>query len=193
LRQIISMEQIDEKNLIKRILDGDVQAFSIIVRRYQQQIYSLIVQIVSCREEAEELTQDVFLKVYKKLSSFKRSSSLSTWIYRIAWNSAISYTRKKKKYYPVNDEKFFAGIPDDSVDELLNKENDEELLRRLDEAVGKLNPEERLLLSLFYFEKKSTRAMAEITGLTIDNVKIKLYRIRKKIVALIDEYKNEAG
>lgn len=187
------MEEINETNLIKRILDGDVQAFASITRHYQQQVYSLIIQIVPCKEEAEELTQDVFLKAYKKLSSFRQSARLSTWIYRIAWNCAISYTRKRKLYYPVNDEIFFTNIPDETVDDLLSRERDEKLLLLLEKAIKELHPEEKLLLSLFYYENKSTKTVAQITGFTPNNIKIKLYRIRKKIAALINEYGYERG
>jgi RNA polymerase sigma-70 factor (ECF subfamily) len=187
------MEEISEKNLIKRILDGDVQAFSVVVRQYQKKVYSLIVQIVQCKEEAEELTQDVFLKVFKKLSSFRQNARLSTWIYRIAWNTAISYTRKKKAYFPVNDETVFTQISDEAVDELLNKEEDEKLLLIIEKATKELNPEEKLLLTLFYYEDKSIKIVAQITGFSTNNVKIKLHRIRKKIVALINEYGYEAG
>lgn len=187
------MEETNETIVIKRVLEGDVQAFSFIVRYYQKPVFSLIIQIVSSREEAEELTQDVFVKVYKKLHSFQGRSRLSTWIYRIAWNSAISHARKKRIYLPVNDDTLFASIPDESVDEMLNKEQDEHLISQLENALEKLNPEERLLLSLYYFEDKSISDMAEITGFSCENIKVKLFRIRKKVVALINKYGYEEG
>ncbi|MGQ1889456.1 RNA polymerase sigma factor [Thermophagus sp. OGC60D27] len=187
------MEETNETIVIKRVLEGDVQAFSSIVRYYQKPVFSLIVQIVSSKEEAEELTQDVFLKVYKKLNTFRGQSKLSTWIYRIAWNSAISHARKRKIVVSVDDDRLFASIPDESVDELLNKEQNEHLIAQLEKAIGELNPEERLFLSLYYFEDKPVADVAEITGYTTDNVKVKLYRIRKKVVALINKYGDEEG
>ena len=86
----------DDLHIIKEVLGGKSEQFEHILNRYSGQIFNLIAHIVPCKEDAEELTQDVFIKVFRQLSSFKEESSFSTWIYRIATNTAISAARKRK-------------------------------------------------------------------------------------------------
>ena len=87
----------DEAHIIKEILNGKTEQYEYFLDRYGQQVFVLVDRIVSCPEDAEELTQDVFLKAFQQLSSFKAESSFSTWIYRIATNVAISAVRKKNE------------------------------------------------------------------------------------------------
>jgi len=180
------MENLTEQDLIQSILDGNTQSFSVLLNRYQRPIHGLIRQIVSNREDAEELTQDVFIKAFRKLDSFKGGSSLSTWLYRIAWNTAISETRKKRLIYPEFDENQFSNLPDETVDEVLEKENDEMKLQRLEKAIDRLNPEEKALITLYYTESKPLTEVALILNLSADNAKVKLHRTRKKIVLLLN-------
>ena len=185
------MEHLNETDLIARVLDGEPRAFSVLLKRYQHPVHSLIRQIIPGREDAEELTQDVFVKAFASLRSFRGSSSLSTWLYRIAYNTTISYTRKKKLRYSEIDEKFFNNIPDEWVDEMLDRENDEGLMKQIEAAVERLNPQEKALISLYYVQERSVKEISDITALTPENVKIKLYRVRKKIVFLINNQSHE--
>jgi len=185
------MEHLSETDLVKRILEGEPQAFSVLLGRYQRPVHSLIRQIVFSREDAEELTQDVFVKAFTKLNSFRGGSSLSTWLYRIAYNTAISSTRKQKYVYPEIDEKMLGNIPDAAVDELLDKEHDEALMQRMEAAIERLNPKDRALISLYYSEERSISEVSAITALSPENVKVKLFRVRKKIVFLINNSGHE--
>ena len=87
----------DETHIIHRILKGETSLYEYFLDKYSQQVFILIIRIVENQEDAEELTQDTFLKAFEHLSSFKAESSFSTWIYRIAYNTAISATRKKAR------------------------------------------------------------------------------------------------
>ncbi|MGV8093695.1 MAG: RNA polymerase sigma factor [Mangrovibacterium sp.] len=185
------MEHLNETDLIKSVLDGEPRAFSVLLKRYQRPVHSLIRQIIPGREDAEELTQDVFVKAFNNLSSFRGSSKLSTWLFRIAYNTTISYTRKRKLLYSDIDEKVFNNISDETVDELLDREDDEAVMHQIEAAVEKLNPEDKALISLYYTQERSVKEIAAITGLTPENVKIKLYRVRKKIVFLINNKSHE--
>ncbi|MCS2714378.1 sigma-70 family RNA polymerase sigma factor [Bacteroides thetaiotaomicron] len=93
------MEQKDESYYIERILDGETEYFSVFLDRYSRPLYTLVVQIVGCPEDAEELLQDIFLKAFRNLNRYKGECRFSTWIYRIAYNTAISATRKKKQEF----------------------------------------------------------------------------------------------
>jgi RNA polymerase sigma-70 factor, ECF subfamily len=187
------MDTYNEQDFIVRILDGDTQAFAVLLKRYQRPVHSLIRQVVHCKEDAEELTQDVFVKAFRKLGSFKGDSSLSTWLHRIAYNTAIDATRKQKLFFPDFDEKELNNLADETVDELLSRENDEALLLRLEKAVERLSPEDKALITLYYTEEKSVNEVAAIAGLTPDHTKVKLHRARKKLVLLLNQNHNENG
>jgi RNA polymerase sigma-70 factor, ECF subfamily len=179
------MNNPDELNYIERIRNGETNLFSYFVTRYSNSIYSLIVRIVLTKEDAEELTQDSFLKAFKKLDTFKGDCSFSTWLFRIAYNTAISATRKRKMLFPLVDETMLESVPDEAIDTFFDQDDDEIRLQKLEEAITKLNVEEKTLITLFYTEEKSVAELARVLDLTPENVKVKLYRVRKKLYVLM--------
>ncbi|MTK52208.1 sigma-70 family RNA polymerase sigma factor [Paludibacter sp.] len=180
------MDNRDELQIIERIRQGETNQFSYLLNRYSNVIYSLIARIIPSKEDAEELTQDTFLKAFRKLDTFKGDCSFSTWLFRIAYNTAVSATRKSKIVFPLIDETMLARVADEEADAVFEEEN-EELLRKLEIALEKLNLEERALITLYYTEDKPVAEIAAIMELTADNVKIKLFRIRKKLYVLINK------
>ena len=148
-------------------------------------MYALIVQIVGCHEDAEELLQDVFLKTFRHLNRYKGECRFSTWIYRIAYNAAISATRKKAgtALYRKNT---INNVPDDVADSVLARAEDEEQVDRLSRAIDQLNGEEKALITLFYYEEKSLEEIGEVLKISISNVKVRLHRTRKKICVLMN-------
>ena len=174
----------DEAHIIKEILNGKTEQYEYFLDRYGQQVFVLVDRIVSCPEDAEELTQDVFLKAFQQLSSFKAESSFSTWIYRIATNLAISAVRKKRNDVLRLDDSVFANLSDTQVDEALEDESEEQV-ERLQQAMNQLEADERALITLYYLEEKPLAEVAFILGLTEGNAKVKLHRIRKKLYVLI--------
>ena len=174
----------DEAHIIKEILHGNTTLYEYFLDRYGQQVFVLIDRIVSCQEDAEELTQDVFLKAFQQLSSFKEESSFSTWIYRIATNTALSAARKRKHDTLHLDDAAYSNIPEEIIDEALDNDSEEQL-QRLSDAIEMLNADERALITLYYMNEKPVAEVAEILGLTVNNVKIKLHRTRKKLYLLM--------
>lgn len=181
------MELYDDRYYIERIKKGDTECFACLVDKYSRQVFSLVVRIVRNREDAEELTQDVFIKTFRTLSSFKGDSSFSTWIYRIAYNTAISATRKKQYEYLSLEDDAFTNLSEDAVSDALGHSSNEEQLARLDKAMELLPPDERALILLFYLEEKTVENVASISGLSESNVKTKLHRIRKKLYVLLSK------
>lgn len=184
--RLIDKKGNDETHIIHRILKGETSLYEYFLDKYSQQVFILIIRIVENQEDAEELTQDTFLKAFEHLSSFKAESSFSTWIYRIAYNTAISATRKRKQELIVMDSAMLMNISDQQIDDALNDES-EERVGKLNKAIKKLDAEERALISLFYNEEKTIGEIALILGLTESNAKVKLHRIRKKLYILITE------
>ena len=174
----------EEAHIIKEILNGKTEQYEYFLDRYGQQVFVLVDRIVSCQEDAEELTQDVFLKAFQQLSSFKAESSFSTWIYRIATNLAISAVRKKRNDVLRLDDSVFANLSDTQVDQAL-EDDSEEQMERLQQAMNQLEADERALITLYYLEEKPLAEVAFILGMTEGNAKVKLHRIRKKLYVLI--------
>ena len=172
------MNNIDDKEIVRRIREGDTGSFAVLVERHGSKVFSLAVRITGNREDAEELTQDVFMKALGNLDSYRGDSAFATWLYRIAYNSAVSRTRRKKREIPVGDEQAFrAGAgPDEGYD--MERER---RLGQIEGALARLPGRERILIEMYYYQDKSVEELACITGMSVSNVKVKLFRIRKKI------------
>ena len=179
------MENKDELIYIKRILEGETKLFSYFLQRYSNSVFSMVVRIVQSREDAEELTQDTFLKVFKKLDTFKGDCSFSTWMFRIAYNTAVSFTRKKKITLPAIEDSMIDTVPDDALTGFFDEDENEKKLQELEKAIALLNAEEKALITLFYLEAKTVNELAVIFDLTIENVRVKLFRARKKLFVLM--------
>lgn len=150
------------------------------VEEYGQKVYAFILSIVANPQDAEELTTDVFVQAMRAISQYdEHKSSISTWIFRIAHNVAISHLRHK-----IHD-----TVPIDNVDELkeLDTENpDNEMVEFLNQAISLLPPEEQEVLHLYYYEGMRLSEIADILGLSEGAVTVRLHRIRKKLKTLIE-------
>lgn len=176
----------DDIHIIKEVLGGKSEQFEHILNRYSGQVFNLISHIVPCKEDAEELAQDVFIKVFRLLSTFKEESSFSTWIYRIATNTALSAARKMKHDTLHLDDAAYSNIPEEIIDEALDNDS-EERLQRLSDAIEMLCADERALITLYYINEKPIAEVASVLGLTASNVKIKLHRTRKKLYLIMND------
>lgn len=185
------MEILPDKYYVEKIRNGELEGFAPLVERYSKQIFSLIVRIVQNREDAEELTQDVFLKVYRSMDAFRGESSFSTWLYRIAYNIAISATRKKTNEMTAIDGAMIENVSDGMENEFSDEESNVERVDLLNMALNRLSLNERAMILMFYKDDKSMEEIAAITGLTETNVKTKIFRIRKKLFVLIKEMEND--
>jgi RNA polymerase sigma-70 factor (ECF subfamily) len=176
-----------DRYYIEKILAGETEHFSVLMARYDRPVFSLIVKMTENREDAEELTQDVFLKVFRSLSTFQGNSSLSTWIYRIAYNTVVSATRKQRaEWVSIEDMPTVDRAEEDAEDEV-ERLNGDEQLERLHQALTRLAPDDRALILLFYMQEKTMDEISAITRLSLPNVKTKMHRIRKKLLVLMTE------
>jgi RNA polymerase sigma-70 factor (ECF subfamily) len=181
------MKYQDDNDYIGRVLSGDVAAYASLVNKHKNLVFSIVVKIVNSREDAEEISQDVFLKAYQSLNTFERKSKFSTWLYRIAYNAAISKTRKKKVEMVAIEEKVISNYSTDETGRNMNEldENDRQLI--LERALRHLPEEDNLLITLFYKNENSIEDISDITGLSASNVKVRLHRIRKKLYDEMNE------
>ncbi len=175
------MEPVSEHIIIQRILDGDIKAFEDIVLKYQDMVYTLSYRILKNHEEAEELAQDVFIKIYQSLCRFNNKSKLSTWIYRITYNKAINKFKSQKRQIittEINDKSEFNTC---TVADVLFEISNTEKRQIINESILSLPETERIILTLYYFEELPIGEVAEIVGISKQNVKVKLFRSRQKL------------
>jgi RNA polymerase sigma-70 factor (ECF subfamily) len=170
---------------IGQVLEGKINAFSYLVDRHKDKAFNLAFRICGNREEAEEIAQDAFIKAYRSLKDFKMKSSFATWLYRIVYNTAISLVRSRKKGVLAIEE-----FPADAVDFLSFNNNEDEAAddyrnSLVNFALQKIPEEERGLITLYYFNDLNMEEIAKITGINKSNIKVKLFRARKKMIDII--------
>jgi RNA polymerase sigma-70 factor (ECF subfamily) len=178
------MENVSDNVYVQRVNAGDIQAFTMIVSRYGGMVFTIVRKIVDSREDAEDITQEVFIKVFQSLKKFRGESNFSTWLYRIAYNTTMSELRKKKL--------FCVRAEDNAtVDNgLLTDDSDEDVeikLQYLEKALKLLPPDEIFLITLHYMDEQSIDEICKISNLSVSNIKVKLHRIRKKLAVEINK------
>ena len=137
------------------------------------------------REEAEEVAQDAFLKVYKSLNSYKQESKFSTWLYKITYNTCLDRIRKNNRQQNTIDIESYSEAALVSSDDIIGRMEDMERKQLIRECLNLLPGEDGFLLMLYYFEEQSVKEISKIMDITVNHVKIKLHRSRKKLATLI--------
>lgn len=177
-----------DQYLIDKVLGGDTNAFGELVDRYQNFVFTIAIRILKVTEEAEEVAQDSFIKAYDSLATFRGDSKFSTWLYRIVYHKSLDRIKMNKRHltYEIIEE-----ITDDSLDHLENGLEfmlNEERSRIIKKCIDQLPEEDAAIITLYYFEEQSVKEISKVTDLTEDNIKIKLFRSRKKLFSLLEAY-----
>ncbi|NCO62274.1 MAG: sigma-70 family RNA polymerase sigma factor [Flavobacteriales bacterium] len=172
---------------INLIIEGNTNAFSVLVDRYKDLVFSLALKMVKNREEAEEVAQDTFIKVFKSLSQFNGDSKFSTWIYKVTYNTCLDRLKKHKREQQVVSIDEFNTNQIKSLDNALDAMEDEERRQAIQDCINLLPSDDAFLLTLFYFEEQSLDEIAKVINVTANNVKVKLFRSRKKLTTILKE------
>ena len=176
-----AMNNISE-NIIIEASKGSLESFESIYKVYSGFVYNVAFRVLNNRDEAQEISQEVFLTVYRKLKSFKFKSSFKTWIYRITVNMAINYAKKKSKdrdrTVGYDDSEFNRTI--NSTDEEIEREQQEKVISSLLET---LNPDQRVCIVLRSVEGLSYQEIAESLNVNINTVRSRLKRARETLLA----------
>jgi RNA polymerase sigma-70 factor (ECF subfamily) len=180
---------LSDTEIISRVLQREQTAFSQIVERYQNYVFSLVLRFVENREDAEEIAQDVFVKAYRSLADFRGESKFSTWLFTIARTSCISFLRKRKlDTQSLDNER--TGI------QLANKESGfradivEQKSRHamLNESISMLSVDDSQVLTLFYKGEQTLEEIGKIMRLDPNTVKVKLHRARQRLKDKMEKY-----
>ena len=175
------MEHRDDNHYINEVIAGNTASFAVLINRHKDLVFTIVMNITRNREDAEEVAQDVFLKAFQKLATFRKESSFQTWLYRIAYNEAISKVRKNKVKLLDLEEEITGNIPDEEVEEDVAGLDEQEQKLVISKILDKLPEIDRVLITLFYLENQPVTEISEVTGLGESNVKVRLHRVRKRI------------
>ncbi|WP_299112863.1 RNA polymerase sigma factor [uncultured Winogradskyella sp.] len=179
---------INDDQIIEAIQNGEAKAYGQLVDRYKDLVYTLALRMLKHREEAEEVAQDVFIKVFKSLDKFKGDSKFSTWIYKVTYNTCLDNIKKNKKHLNdvAIDEYTFNKL--DTIDNALDNIIKEEKNVLIKNCINKLPEDSSALLTLFYFEELSLDEISKIVNVEANTVKVKLFRARKKLAVILEQY-----
>ncbi|MCL7754662.1 sigma-70 family RNA polymerase sigma factor [Polaribacter sp. Z022] len=177
----------NNQHYITKVINGDTNAFAYLVDEYKNMVYSLAYKMTKNKEEAEEISQDTFIKAFKNLSKFKGDSKFSTWLYRIAYHTSLDAIKKNKKNNSNVEINEFTFNQIQSVENILEGIERKERSIILSDCLDKLPEEERSIIWMFYYDELSLKEITEITDFSEANLKVKLHRARKKLLAIVEE------
>ncbi len=153
--------------------------FDALVAQNHGSVYSLALRLTGSRCDAEDITQEVFMKFYKSSSSFRGDSKVATLLYRITYNHTIDFLRRRRVKT--------SELREDMVAQGASESSQEQKMQLLERAIESLPVEDRAIITLFYMENRSVEEISRIATISIANVKVRLHRIRKKLHAIIGE------
>ncbi len=171
-------------DIVQQAIQGDERAFESIYREYFGFVFNVAFRIVSKREEAEEICQEVFMTVYRKISAFRQQSSLKTWIYRITINCALKYSQKKSKQIKgvvEYDETNPIAAPMKDIRDRIDEEENEKVIHKL---LGHLYLEQRTCIVLRSIQGLSYKEIADTLRIPINTVRSRIKRAREAMLAL---------
>ncbi len=183
------MTEKTDREIINEVLDGNTEIFQLIIFRYQKVIFNYIYRMVKHRQEAEDLAQETFVRVFSKLKRYDHAYEFSTWIYRIALNVCRDFFRRKKFFFfslqnPVGEEEeseFADFIAQESFSDPDGVILNQELKLEIEKAILRLPVKFREIIVLRHIDGLSYEEIANVTSLPIGTVKTYIYRARKKL------------
>ena len=180
---------LNDNELISRVLKGNQQAYAGLVTRYQNYVFTLSLRFTKNREDAEEVSQDIFVKAYRSLADFRGASKFSTWLYTIVNTTCITFLRKKRmEVHSLDNEKIFEVA--DSVDSGMRANQVEQKSRvaMVNNAIDMLSPDDAEVLTLFYKGEQSLEEIAMILGIEANTAKVRLHRARARLKEKIEKH-----
>jgi RNA polymerase sigma factor (sigma-70 family) len=175
--------------LISKILHGEQALFAQLVERYQNYVFTLVLRFTDSREDAEEISQDIFVKAYRSLADFRGESKFSTWLYTIVRTSCITFLRKKKlDITSIDNERTFLQVENRESGFKANIIEQKSRHAMVNEAIRLLGPDDAQLITLFYKGEQSLEEISKVMGLEANTVKVKLHRARHRLKEKMEKY-----
>jgi RNA polymerase sigma factor (sigma-70 family) len=176
-----------ESAYIQQVISGDVSRFSYFVTTYKDMAFTIAIRILENQQDAEEVVQDSFVKAYRSIKSYKGNSKFSTWLYRIVVNTALSRAGKNKAKRSYQELEL-AEERVEGVESAYKKLATQDQVKYINLAMERLNTEDRLILTLYHLDEQSIEEISDITGISRENIKMRLHRARKKMYGILSGF-----
>jgi RNA polymerase sigma factor (sigma-70 family) len=171
-----------DNELIQLVLQGNTASYAELVERYRNFVFTIVLRYINSREDAEEVSQDIFVKAYRSLADFKGASKFSTWLYTITTTSCLTFLRKKKlEVQSLDDEKVFAAADNIDGGTRANQIEQKSRVAMVNEAIRMLSPDDAQVITLFYKGEQTLDEIAQIMGKEPNAVKVQLHRARTRL------------
>jgi RNA polymerase sigma factor (sigma-70 family) len=178
----VAQSELTDTEIIKRILQGEQALFAQLVQRYQQYVFTLVLRFTDSREDAEEISQDVFVKAYRSLADFRGESKFSTWLYTVVRTSSITFLRKKKlDTTSLDNERTFLQLENRESGFNANTMEQKSRHAMVNAAIRLLSPDDGQIITLFYKGEQSLEEIGRIMGMEPNTVKVRLHRARNRL------------
>ncbi|MET0464335.1 MAG: RNA polymerase sigma factor [Chitinophagaceae bacterium] len=172
----------NDNELISKVLGGDQQAYAVLVDRYKSYVFTLALRFTKNREDAEEVSQDIFIKAYRALADFRGASKFSTWLYTIVNTTCITFLRKKRlEVYSLDNENVFEVADSQDSGFRANLVEQKSRVNMVNQAIALLSSDDAEIITLFYKAEQSLDEIAKVLGIETNTVKVRLHRARTRL------------
>jgi len=178
----------EDRMIAAQIVSGQKELFKLLVKRYEQAVYGMGISFFRNAEDALDFAQEVFLKVFRNLSSFEGRSRFSTWLYKIAYNTAINSVTRKKEYHSLAEDEIESDCDTPERKLFKNLARDAVL-----EAITELPERFRVCVDLFFFYDRSYQEIEAITGYPVNTIKSHVFRAKKILRKKLEGFAGYAG
>jgi len=181
-----------DSEIISLVLKGDHNAYALLVERYKSYVFTLTFRFTKNREDAEEVSQDIFVKAYRSLADFKGTAKFSTWLYTIVNTTCITFLRKKRlEVKSLDDERTFEVADNQDSGLRANQVEQKSRLNMVNQAIALLSPDDAEIITLFYKNEQSLEEISQILGVEANTAKVRLHRARTRLKEKMERYFSE--
>ena len=181
--------ELTDKEIIKRVLAGDQAAFALLVQRFQSYVFTLVLRFTDNREDAEEISQDVFVKAYRSLADFRGDAKFSTWLYTIVRTSCITFLRKKRlETTSLDNERTSIQVESRESGFTANAIEQKSKHAMVNAAIRMLSPDDTQILTLFYKGEQTLEEIGRVMRLDPNTIKVKLHRARNRLKEKMEKH-----
>ena len=181
-----------DSEIISLVLKGDHNAYALLVERYKSYVFTLTLRFTKNREDAEEVSQDIFVKAYRSLADFKGTAKFSTWLYTIVNTTCITFLRKKRlDVKSLDDERTFEVADSHDSGFRANQVEQKSRLNMVNQAIAMLNPDDAEIITLFYKNEQSLEEISQVLGVEVNAAKVRLHRARARLKDKMEKHFTE--
>ena len=165
----------NDQLIVSQVASGQKDLFRLLVRQHERAVYGMGLNFLRNKEDARDFTQEVFLKAYRNLSGFEGRSRFSTWLYKIAYNTALNEVNRRKEYHSLAEEEADLRASDDTPERAALRSAAKEAVRA---AIKELPERYRVCVDLFFFYDRSYREIEVITSIPVNTIKSHVFRAK---------------